>query len=87
MEETIGKVAQMLLIPFAFFVTYFVQSSPEKGALNSLFCATSPDIEQYLIKNAYFVPTVRKEELLPIASDDNLSRKLWEFTEQLIHEK
>jgi NAD(P)-dependent dehydrogenase (short-subunit alcohol dehydrogenase family) len=87
MEDTIGKFAQLLLVPFAFFFTNFVQSSPEKGALNSLFCATSTNIEQQTIKNTYFVPNVQPEALSPIACDDDLSNKLWEFTERLIREK
>ncbi len=64
-----------------------VALTPAKGALTTLYCATSPDIVEQQIKNKYFVPLAQQDTPLPISKDETLADKLWEFTEKLVNEK
>ncbi|CAG8789673.1 23839_t:CDS:2 [Racocetra persica] len=61
--------------------------SPEDGAITSLYCATSPEIEEKNYRAKYFEPFGKECELPPYAEDDDLAKQLWEFTEHLINEK
>jgi NAD(P)-dependent dehydrogenase (short-subunit alcohol dehydrogenase family) len=56
-------------------------SGPEKGAENSLFVATSPDIEG--MSGAFFVK-YRPAQPNPIAEDPAIAAKLWRESERLI---
>ncbi len=56
-------------------------TSPEQGAVNSLFVATSPDIEG--ISGAYFVHQ-RQASANPIAEDAGVAARLWLESEELV---
>ncbi|CAG8815776.1 7074_t:CDS:2, partial [Gigaspora margarita] len=60
--------------------TYISTSiSSEDGAITTLYCATSPEIEEKII--------VEEGEKSSYCDDDDLAKRLWEFTENLINEK
>ncbi|CAG8509138.1 25461_t:CDS:2 [Gigaspora rosea] len=61
--------------------------SPEDGAITTLYCATSPEIEEKNYRGRYFVPFGIEGEKSSYAKDDDLAKRLWEFTENLINEK
>ncbi|KAF0508124.1 NADP-binding protein [Gigaspora margarita] len=61
--------------------------STEDGALTTLYCATSPEIEEKNYRGMYFVPFGIEGEKSSYAEDDDLAKRLWEFTENLIDEK
>lgn len=58
-----------------------------KGALTSLYCATSPEIEQKNLRGEYFVPTAKLSEPSNFAKDEQLAKKLWTFSEELVKSK
>ena len=61
--------------------------SPEEGAITTLYCATSPEIEEKNYRGRYFDPYGIEGEKSYFAKDDDLAKRLWEFTENLINEK
>ncbi|KAF0501283.1 NADP-binding protein [Gigaspora margarita] len=61
--------------------------SPEYGAITTLYCATSSEIEETNYRGRYFVPFGIEGEKSSYAEDDDLAKRLWEFTENLINEK
>ncbi|CAG8596698.1 9029_t:CDS:2 [Dentiscutata heterogama] len=61
--------------------------SPEDGAITTLYCATSPEIEEKNYRGRYFDPYGIEGEKSSYAKDDDLAKRLWEFTENLISEK
>ncbi|RIB21627.1 hypothetical protein C2G38_1999093 [Gigaspora rosea] len=61
--------------------------STEDGAITTLYCATSPEIEEKNYRGMYFDPFGIEGEKSSYAKDDDLAKKLWEFTENLINEK
>jgi len=61
--------------------------TPETGALTQMYLATHPDIEEKEIKGRYFVPTAVEGNPSQYAKDEDLAKKLWEFTENLLKEK
>jgi NAD(P)-dependent dehydrogenase (short-subunit alcohol dehydrogenase family) len=65
------------LNPF-FFVT------PYKGALNSLYAATSPDIRQENMRGKYFNPIGKVGEVHEFAMDDRRAEALWNLSELLL---
>ena len=73
-----GKIALGMMYP--------VTIDAHRGALTSLYCATSPEIEEKEIKCQYFFPIAKNspEDLTALAKDDSLAEKLWTFTENLI---
>ncbi|CAG8463611.1 22205_t:CDS:2 [Gigaspora margarita] len=60
--------------------------SPEDGAITTLYCATSPEIEEKNYRGRYFDPFGIEGEKSSYAND-YLAKRLWEFTENLINEK
>jgi NAD(P)-dependent dehydrogenase (short-subunit alcohol dehydrogenase family) len=85
--ESMGPTLSFVVSPILYMFSFFVQIGPKEGALTSLYCATSPDIETKQIKDKYYVPFAKEEEPLAISRDDALATKLWEFTEKLVNEK
>ncbi|CAG8791698.1 17694_t:CDS:2, partial [Dentiscutata erythropus] len=71
------------------FAETFLSSSisPEDGAITNLYCATSPEIEEKNYRGKYFVPFGVVGEKSSYAEDEDLAKRLWEFTENLINEK
>ncbi|CAG8660157.1 hypothetical protein C2G38_2034237 [Gigaspora rosea] len=68
--------------------TYIANSiSPEDGAITTLYCATSPEIQEKNYRGRYFVPFGIEGEKYSYLDDDDLAKRLWEFTENLINEK
>jgi NAD(P)-dependent dehydrogenase (short-subunit alcohol dehydrogenase family) len=86
-QKSLGWFFTAALTPLFKVFSLFAQISPEEGTLTTLYCATSPDIVKKNFKDKYFVPFAQEQEPLPIARDDALADKLWDFTEQLINEK
>jgi len=68
-----------------------VAKTPQDGALTSLYVATSPEIEgtdgQPPLRGQYFVPTAKLSTASKKGRDEQLAKKLWEFSEALIKEK
>ena len=75
-----------ILATVSLVIAYPVSIDAHRGALTSLYCATSPEIEQKDVKDHYFVPIANDspQSLTPTAKDYGLAEKLWTFTEGLI---
>ncbi|CAG8735550.1 18711_t:CDS:2, partial [Gigaspora rosea] len=56
----------------------------QHGAITALYCATSPEIEEKNYRGRYFDPFGIEGEKSSCAKDDNMAKKRWEFTENLI---
>ncbi|CAG8788869.1 16327_t:CDS:2, partial [Dentiscutata erythropus] len=66
----------------------FFMLSPDDGALTQLYCATSPEIEEKNFRGLYFVPFGEvNEPLTAQAKDEELAKKLWDFSENFCKEK
>ncbi|KAG0347515.1 hypothetical protein BG004_007592 [Podila humilis] len=62
-------------------------ATPEVGAQNQLYCATSPEIEEKDSRGLYYIPTGIEFRPSPFALDEALQEKLWAYSEQLAREK
>jgi len=71
---------------FAFAIKY-IAVSPDKGALTTLYAATSENFDKEKITGEYFVPYGEKEAGSKLARDEGLRKRLWEWTEKTIAEK
>ncbi|RIB26589.1 hypothetical protein C2G38_2163012 [Gigaspora rosea] len=71
----------------SFSETFFLSSSisTEDEAITTLYCATSPEIEEKNYRGRYFDPFGIEVEKSSCAKDDDLAKKFWEFTENLIN--
>ncbi|CAG8821115.1 15734_t:CDS:2, partial [Racocetra persica] len=56
-------------------------------AITTLYCATSPEIEEKNYREKYFELFGREVEPTSDAQDEDLAKRLWEYTENLINEK
>ncbi|CAG8569159.1 10890_t:CDS:2, partial [Scutellospora calospora] len=72
--------------PFVSIGTFFMLS-PEDGALTQLYCATSPEIEEKNYRGKYFIPFAKLSETTVQGKDEELAKKLWDFSENLVKEK
>ncbi|KAJ3270935.1 hypothetical protein HDV01_007332 [Terramyces sp. JEL0728] len=80
---------------FLYTITYpanwlsqkLIALTPLQGALTSLYCATSPEIDEKKISDKYFIPIANQQDSSPLSKDDALAEKLWKFTEDLVNEK
>ena len=61
--------------------------TPDDGALTSLYCATSPEIEEKNLRGKYFIPYGVESSPNDYAKDEELAKKLWQFTDDLVNEK
>ncbi|CAG8780528.1 8353_t:CDS:2 [Dentiscutata erythropus] len=59
----------------------FFKLSADDGALTQLYCATSPEIEEKNLRGLYFVPFGEVGEPSTQAKDEELAKKLWDFSE------
>ncbi|KAF9090513.1 hypothetical protein BGX29_011427 [Mortierella sp. GBA35] len=62
-------------------------AKPEVGALNQLYLAASPEVEEKDLRGKYFVPVGNELRPSPYALDEELQEKLWTYSEQLMREK
>ncbi|KAF9172891.1 hypothetical protein BGX21_001859 [Mortierella sp. AD011] len=62
-------------------------SKPEIGALNQLYLATSPEVEQKDLRGLYFVPVGNECRPSHYALDEELQEKLWDYSVELMREK
>ncbi|RIB26761.1 hypothetical protein C2G38_2138145 [Gigaspora rosea] len=68
-------------------ITSLFLLSPDDGALTQLYCATSPEIEEKNLCGRYFEPFGEIGEPSAQGKDEELAKKLWNFSENLIKEK
>jgi len=69
-------------------LSYFLFAmSPEKGALTQLYAATSPEIIEKNYHGKYLVPIAKLGTPNAQGRDDELAKKLWDFTQNLLKEK
>ncbi|CAG8779575.1 30819_t:CDS:2, partial [Racocetra persica] len=61
--------------------------TPDDGALTQLYCATSPEIEEKNHRGKYFIPYGELGETSDFGKDEELAKKLWDFSENLVKEK
>ncbi|CAG8819307.1 21825_t:CDS:2, partial [Dentiscutata erythropus] len=61
--------------------------STEDGAITTLYCATSQEIEEKNYRGKYFDSFGVEGEKSSYTEDEDLAKRLWEFTENLISEK
>ncbi|KAI1316556.1 hypothetical protein EDD11_009821 [Mortierella claussenii] len=62
-------------------------ASPDVGALNQIYLATSPEVEEKNLRGLYFVPVGNECRPSHYALDEELQEKLWAYSERLVHEK
>ncbi|KAF9437412.1 hypothetical protein BGZ76_000835 [Entomortierella beljakovae] len=62
-------------------------STPNVGALNQLYLATSPEVEEKNLRGLYFVPVGTECRPSHYAMDEELQEKLWSYSEKLVNEK
>ena len=60
------------------FLTFLVVQTPEKGALNQIWAATSKEPKTGL----YYVPVAKEGRGSSYANDEKLARELWDWTEK-----
>ncbi|CAG8747673.1 21280_t:CDS:2, partial [Dentiscutata erythropus] len=72
--------------PILSVITFFFLT-PDDGALTQLYCATSPEIEEKNLRGKYFVPFGEVDEPTTLAKDEELAKKLWDFSENFVKEK
>ncbi|RIB11509.1 hypothetical protein C2G38_2004575 [Gigaspora rosea] len=72
--------------PFLSVVGFFLLT-PDDGALTNLYCATSPEIEEKNYRARYFIPFGKLEVPSDYGKDEELAKKLWDFSENLVKEK
>ncbi|CAJ0871523.1 3562_t:CDS:10 [Entrophospora sp. SA101] len=77
-----GKLA----IPFVKLLS-LASLTPNDGALTSLYCATSPEIEEKNLRGKYFIPFGVESSPTNNGKDEELAKKLWQFTDDLVNEK
>jgi hypothetical protein len=56
-------------------------SSPEEGAKNTIYLASSPEVAE--INGKYFIKNEPAEPSL-VARDPQIARKLWELIEEMV---
>jgi NAD(P)-dependent dehydrogenase (short-subunit alcohol dehydrogenase family) len=80
-----GRIGQVLL-SIVNLITMPLFLSPQRGALTSLYCAASPEIEDKALNGQYFYPIAKHypEGLSSYAKNEELGRKLWDFSEEYI---
>ncbi|KAF9201410.1 hypothetical protein BGZ49_008334 [Haplosporangium sp. Z 27] len=61
-------------------------STPEVGALNQLYLATSPEVEVKDLRGLYFVPVGNECRPSHYALDEELQEKLWDYSVKLMKE-
>jgi len=86
------EISRGLLTSYRFlsFIKPFspwILTTPYKGALTPLYCASAPEIEQNNWRGDYFVPTGKRAEPSPLSKDPQLARDLWELSEKIVKEK
>lgn len=74
--------AKPLIGIFGMFLT-----TPYKGAITPLYCATSEEIEKKNLGGEFFVPLAKQVEPSKLAQDSKLAQQLWEFSEKVVQEK
>ncbi|KAF9114190.1 hypothetical protein BGX27_011463 [Mortierella sp. AM989] len=62
-------------------------STPDVGALNQLYLATSPEVEEKNLRGLYFVPVGNECRPSHYALDEELQERLWAYSEKLMHQK
>ncbi|TPX70407.1 hypothetical protein SpCBS45565_g01724 [Spizellomyces sp. 'palustris'] len=61
--------------------------SSYKGALTSLYCATSPEVEEQSFRAKYFVPIAKVATPSAQAQDEKLADQLWDLSVNFLKEK
>ncbi|KAJ3196066.1 hypothetical protein HK101_010167 [Irineochytrium annulatum] len=80
--ECVGSFCNIIRpIASTFFYT------PAQGCHAQLYAAVSPEIVEKQYRGRYFMPQVTVAEPSAMARDEDLARRLWEWTEELIREK
>ncbi|KAJ3024268.1 hypothetical protein HKX48_003093 [Thoreauomyces humboldtii] len=64
-----------------------IMITPEKGALTSLYCATSPDIEEKQYRAQFFKDVAKHTAPTSQARDQKLADNLWELSDKVLTEK
>jgi NAD(P)-dependent dehydrogenase (short-subunit alcohol dehydrogenase family) len=61
--------------------------TPPEGAYTSLYTACSPEIQEKQIRGKYFAPFARMQDPSPLAQNEELAKRLWNVSEQVLKEK
>ncbi|CAG8598528.1 31791_t:CDS:2 [Racocetra persica] len=72
--------------PLARIISIFLLTLDD-GALTQLYCATSPEIEEKNYRGKYFVPFGVLGKTSNYGKDEELAKKLWDFSENFVKEK
>uniref|UniRef100_A0A8C4QDE2 Retinol dehydrogenase 14b n=1 Tax=Eptatretus burgeri TaxID=7764 RepID=A0A8C4QDE2_EPTBU len=71
----------LLARPLFHLISWSLFRTPEEGARTVIYLASSPEVRG--LSGLYF-GDCKQEELLPIATDDAVARKLWEVSENVV---
>ena len=82
-KESKGKLAYYLGHIFMDLVALNIRD----GALTQIYLASAKEVEDMNIKGQYFGPVAESYAMAPIAHNEELAKKMWHFSEQLIAEK
>nr|CAG8589139.1 3291_t:CDS:2 [Entrophospora candida] len=66
-----------------FWIAKFILLTPDDGALTTLYCATSPEIEKKNLRGKFFIPFGVESSPHNNGKDEELAKKLWQFTDDL----
>jgi NAD(P)-dependent dehydrogenase (short-subunit alcohol dehydrogenase family) len=72
-----------MLVRYLTTAISFTMSTAVQGAFNSLWAATSKDV----VSGSYYTPVGVKSSPRPLGRDDDLSKKLWTWSEEQIKSK
>ncbi|KAG9297689.1 hypothetical protein G9A89_011204 [Geosiphon pyriformis] len=76
-----------MVIPFLAVNNALFGKSTDEGALNQLYAATSPEIEEKNLRAKYIIPDAKVIEPSNYATNEELAKKLWKFSEDLVAQK
>ncbi|KAF8922108.1 short chain dehydrogenase [Mucidula mucida] len=86
-ELTRGMVQSWPIIKPLLGLGWLVLLTPYQGALNSLYAATSPEVEEKDLRAAYLEPIAQVTAKKAYADDKGLAEDFWNLCEQLVAEK
>lgn len=78
----VSLAKESLLVRFSAPLAPLVSVAPEVGARNHLWAATSPNV----VSGKYYTPVGVPNMEGKLAKDDDLTKKIWEWTEEELGE-
>ena len=77
----------VFFVALANFAQSFFALTPEKGALTQLYLATSGEVEKKDVRGEYYASIAKLSRASDLGCNEELARKLWDFSVDLIEQK